>query len=287
MNPLVAPQTTGKDRSNRITVTNVADITLREDHNLDLDYDRTIDLNFGDELGIGSQEYRARSVDTEGGLGFGDDFELGLDLDLELDLGLMDDDLPLGGREGTEGVEDGQRRDESPAAYVARQRNKTTGPSRVASIAAQARELSEAPSEALSEVPSVELGRDAATPLSIRNSDIVGQGQQGVDNSLLKGIDQGDSFDMDLGGPDFAPAGDDTTFDFGGDQYDTSLPQEGQHSKSFISRAAFEANSLLQHHEAHRDPSHGSQKQPYMPQTKTKPMMQQIRKVTRHRRKST
>jgi hypothetical protein len=232
MNPLAAPQSTGKDRSNRITVANPADITLREDHNLDLDYDRTIDLNFGDELGIGSQEYRARSVETEGGVGFGDDFELGLDLDLELDLGLMDDDPPLGGREGTEATEDGRGRDESPATHVARQRSKTNGTSRVASIAAQARELSEAPSEALSEVPSVELGRDAATPLSIRHSDILGQGQQGVDNSMLKGVYQGDSFDMDLGGPDFAPAGDDTTFDFGGDQYDTSLPQDGQHSMS-------------------------------------------------------
>lgn len=234
MNPLVAPQTNRKDKSSRITVANQADITLREDHNLDLDYDRTLDLNFGDELGIGSQEYRARSVEADGSGGIGDDFELGLDLDLELDLGLMDDDLPLGGIDGDVDQDGRQRRDESPAAYAARQRRqKTPGTtSRVASIAAQARERSEAPSEALSEVPSVELGRDAATPLSIRHSDILGHDARGQDDSILKGAQGDESFDMDLDGPDFAPAGDGTTFDFGGDQYDVSLPQDGQNSKN-------------------------------------------------------
>lgn len=232
MNPLVTPQATKKDKSSRNTVANQADITLREDHNLDLDYDRTIDLNFGDEEGIGSQEYRARSAEAEGVDGFGDDFELGLDLDLELDLGLMDDDVPPAGADNEAADEDRQRRNESPAAYAARQRkDKGVGTSRVASIAAQARELSEAPSETLSEVPSVELGRDAATPLSIRNSEFLGKAPEGLDDSVLKGLNEGESYDMDLGGPDFGAAGDGTTFDFGADNYDTSLPQDGQQSK--------------------------------------------------------
>lgn len=248
MNPLSAPQTNRKDRSNRITVANQAEITLREDHNLDLQYDRTLDLNFSDELGIGSQDYRARSAEAEGSIAFGDDFELGLDLDLEFDLGLMDDDMPFaqGATDGIDG--DRHERDESPSANAAKQRGeKAVGVSRVASIAAQARERSEAPSEALSELPSVELGRDAATPLSVRHSDILGQGQETLDDSVLKGGQGTDSFGMDLEGPDFALAGDGTTFDFGGDQYDASLPQDGQHSESIANSQALRCLTLTRY----------------------------------------
>lgn len=234
INPLAAPRSNRKDTSKRNTVANQADITLREDHNLDLDYDRSLDLGFGDDFGIGSQEYRARSAEAEGSEGgIPDDFELGLDLDFELDLGLMDnDELPPAGEAGEEAEGSRQRRDESPAAYAARQKtDKTSSTSRVASVAAQARQLSEAPSEGLSEVPSVELGRDAATPLSIRHSDIMGPNQEGLDDSVLKGAAEGASFDLDLGGPDIGAAGNETTFDFGGDQYDRSLPQDGQQSE--------------------------------------------------------
>lgn len=224
MAPLPTPAT---NRKPKITVSNQADITLREDH--DLEFDRTLDLNFGDELGIGSQDYRAPSIGGDDT--FDEDFELGLDLDLELDLGLMDDD----GASVAGFTANGDRED-SPAAIAAKQQRARNGqsPSRVAAIAAQARARSEALSETFSDAPSVELGRDAAGIRSDRDSvapDLLPEAAQGMDLSVLKGPNS--TFDDSAGGfHDFAPDADDLTMDLGGNDFDPL--EDGQRSKSNI-----------------------------------------------------
>ena len=214
----VNPQGTPASAARKAKASNVskqADITLREDHSMYGDDEP--DLTFGgSDAGIGSQEYRALSVD--GGAGGGDlnlgldlDLDLDLELDLELDLGLMDaggDDMRMHALD----------RQESPAATAAqRAANAGSGGavSRVAKIAEMARARSS--SEAPSEVPSLEYGRDAPAPRPHRDSiasELLPEALEGLDKSVLEGVDRTlDSDVFDGPGEAFVPA--DETFDHG------------------------------------------------------------------------
>lgn len=169
-------------------------------------YNRPLDLGDG---GFGSQEFRAMSVD-------GEELDLGLDLDLELDLGLMDDEVARLDRE------------DSPAAVAAHRARQQSGVSRIADIAAQARDRSS------SEAPSVELGRDAAPDMSQRDSlgpDMLGPGLDGMDKSVLNGANDF-TLDSDPVGGDFGPMDNDMG---GAMDLDLGL-DDGQRSTSCLKR---------------------------------------------------
>lgn len=157
--------------------------------------------------GFGSQEYRAPSIGADG--------ELDLGLDLELDLGLVDDDEPQplrSAREFSFGIDDFLDDPlESPT------RKTIANSSR--QVAGRDGQAARADSErALSEVPSVELGRDAAPERSL---------SLGLE---LNGFDAGNGNDTTFG-EDPSRAQDpsfDVGLDFGQD--------DGQRSKESVLR---------------------------------------------------